>query len=255
MKRLIAIACFFLALSAISAAERIESPFFRLNLGEEWKVSRSLTGLWVARRTDPFPLTLTLAYSRLKTSPELFLQGTLAVWRTQGEVEVRRLGQGAECLIRPADEGDPIFKWLELTQDHALVASFTFPVKHTDEAIAMALPIARQIESKVAVFEPETLRRTVQEALGDHRNDAEELANSDEVRRQMTSFRQDWEWFFAQAPDPLYTAYLAYLEARYDAAYVVAFGKEMGMPDSLLQTRLEAVKNRRAEVLRQLEQS
>ena len=101
-------------------------------------------------------------------------------------------------------------------------------------------------------YSEESLGDFVERSIEAHANSAEELAELALVRREMAIFRQDWEAYFPNQPSDLFTAYKKYLEARYDAAFVLAHGAEMGMPDDLFHTRLRSVDNRRVETLRAL---
>jgi hypothetical protein len=234
------------------AAEQLETDFFQVPVPEGWQTSRSATGLWQLKQDMPFELTATFLVNRLKTTPEMYLQGTVELWKTQGATEGNFDGRRLECLITPAD-GDPLFKIVSWEEDILVVATFMFSVKHTDEALNTAQRLTQDLEIHNPNFEPEALRKAVNSALKRHENTPEELAEAVDIRRQMTSFRQDWEPYFIGPSPPLFEAFSAYLEARYDAAFVVANGKEMGMPESVLQSRLKSIENRRSELLRVLQ--
>ena len=239
-----------LLLSPISA-DPLVTDFFHVTPPEGWQTSRTTSGLWQLERDLPFDMKATFLMNRLKTTQEMYLQGTLQLWKTQGETELSFDGRRMECLITPA-EGDPLFKYVTWKDDLLVVATFMFPVKHTDEALNSAHGLIRTLQITDPVFKPNALRDTVADALEQHRNTAEELADAAAIRKQMTSFRQDWEPYFTESTPLLYQAYLAYLEARYDAAFVVEHGEEMGMPESLLESRLKSVENRRSELMKVL---
>lgn len=239
-----------LLLSMMSSAQTLQSNFFTLEASEDWTVSRNTSGLWQCDRREPFEMSATILALRLRTSPELYLQGTLQLWKTQGETMVLSSGERSfEGLITPAEGSSRILKSLRWEEDLLLVTSFTFPVKHTDEAMAVAASFSDGLEIKESIFKPANLQESVLTALAQHQNKAEELSDANSIRRDMTSFRQDWEPYFSGPKPELFEAFLAYLEARYDAAFVVAYGKDMGMPESLLDARLKAVDNRKNEVL------
>ena len=243
-------AFWLLLLSTISYAETFESHFFTLEVPPDWTLSRNLNGLWQYDRQEPFEMSATVLASRLRTSPELYLQGTLELWKTQGETRVLSSGEDSlECLITPPEGATRILKSLRWEKDLLLVTSFTFPVKHTDEAMVSAASFSEGLEFKESSFDPSKLRDGIVTALSQQTNKTEELSDANSVRREMTSFRHDWEPYFAGPKPELFEAFLAYLEARYDAAFVVAYGKEMGMPESLLDSRLTALENSKNEVL------
>lgn len=241
---------FFLLLWAQSWAQTLQSNFFTWEGSEDWTVSRNVNGLWQADRQEPFEMSATMLAVRLRTSPELYLQGTQELWKTQGETRVLSSGEKSfECLITPLEGSGRTLKSLRWEKDLLLVVSFTFPVKHTDEAMASAASFLQGLEIRELVYEPEILRKSIQAELAQHENSEQGLLDATAVRQDMTSFRHDWEPYFSSQKSELYQANLAYLEARYDAAFVVAYGKDMGMPESLLDSRLKAVENRKNVVL------
>lgn len=241
------LALLFLLVFTPSMADTFDSPFFELPLASDWQVSRSPAGLWSFERTEPFELSGSILVNRLKTTPEMYLQGTLKLWETQGRTEAQLHEDHLECMITPPQD-DSIFKYVVWEDDLLVVASFKFPVKHQNEALAMIREVAPGIVLHDPPFEPEALRAVVEHGLATHQNTPEELSDASQIRTEMTSFRLDWEPYFKSSPPPLFTDFLEYLEARYDAAFVADHGAEMGMPASLLESRLKAIQNRRDEL-------
>jgi hypothetical protein len=228
-------------------ADQLKTDFFQLPTPEGWQISRNTTGLWQMQREMPFEMTATFLVNRLKTEPDLYLRGTIQLWKTQGVTEGTFDGRQMECLITPA-EGNPIFKLVRWNQDVLVVSTFMFPVKHTDEALNTVHSLTQDLTIKNPEFEPDALRETVENALEQHQNTPEELAIAADARRQMTSFRHDWEPHFTSPAPAIFEAFLAYMEARYDAAFVVEHGEEMGMPESILESRLKSIDNRKSEL-------
>lgn len=228
-------------------ADQLETSFFQLSVPQDWKTGRSATGFWTLHRESPFPLDVAFVVNRLKTAPDVYLQGTLELWKTQGTIEFVRHQNSLECLITPAT-GNTVWKWVRWENDLLIVASFSFSPEHRDEALNTAHQLVDHLELRDPSFQEDALRAVVLRGMESHQNSTEELADIEQVRRDMTSFRQDWIAFFTATPPELFTAYLAYLEARYDASFVQVNGESMGMPSSVLEARKKSIENRKREV-------
>jgi hypothetical protein len=234
-----------------------ETDFYRVAVPPGWSAARTRTGLWEFGDGEG-DFSTTVLVSRLTTTPALYLQATGRLWQSRGRVEaVGEPGEFGEnrafFLIIPRKESEePVIKGLVWQDDLLAVTSSTFPVKHRKKATQLAVSFTRNLELKEIDLESGRLETFVTETLDHHSNTVESLSDAPAVRREMASFRQDWEPYFPHHKPALYQAMQAYLEARYDAAFVIANGEEMGMPPSLVETRLRSIRNRRAELERAL---
>lgn len=238
-----------LGLSPLAAEPR----FFSVDVAPSWNRDRDRQGLWRYWYDEPFPLRASVSVGRLQLPIQHYLEGTLQLWTTQGDLTPTIDDDHLLCLIRPT-EGDPIIKWVEWNDDLVAVTTFTFPVEHLDQAQESAADFMERFSLfALPEFSPQGLEQSAQALIKGHTNDRKELSDAVSVRQEMVEFRQEWAPLFTDPP-ALFVAVTAYLEARYDAAFVAAYGEEMGMPESLLAERLRSVENRKAELTRLLTQ-
>jgi hypothetical protein len=241
-------------------AKTLETDFFRAQVPEHWDVSRDTSGLWVLLLpVEDSQVKATLLVNRLRTAPELYLQATARLWTTKGTVEVLEEAGNAQektmiFLIRPKlEDKEPVLKFVQWQEDLMVITSFTFPVKHLAEILEEGQRFTGNIELKEFDFQPERLKSLISETLDRHQNSLEELSDPTAVRIEMASFRQDWEPYFPHHKPLLYLAFLAYLEARFDAAFAKVNGPGLGMPPDLIEARMTSISNRREELLSRLE--
>ena len=238
--------------SAVSA-QPLETDFFQVADTESFQVGRGENGLWTLTREEPFPLTLTILANRITADPALYLQGTSRLWETQGAVkQLSSQDDRAFFQITP-ENGNRVVKGVKWEGGTLIVAGGTFPVEHTEAGREFVERFTGNIDVLQPEFSEDKFRSTITELLETQSDEATQLENLAEVRRVMSGFRLDWGPYFPHAKPALYQATLDYLEARYDASFVIVNGEEMGMPETLLDQRLEAVQNRRKRLQNLLE--
>lgn len=250
----ILVALFFL-LAGPLWGEPLHTPFFSAKVPDGWTVSRTSGGLWSFSPSNAEqPEEFTVLPVHLNTTPEIYLKATSKLWRLRGEVEPVTLEESepkdtAAFVLRPKDTPDEWQLKIAHWKDHGLVmVTYMFPVKHWEQAKAEALSFTGNLEPLRPEYRRQDLMNVLAAGLKSHKDDREELADLNAVKTEMASFRVDWEPFFPDAKPRLYQAYRAYLESRFDAAFALNNGQELGMPESLIQERMEAVQSHRKEV-------
>ncbi len=256
MKNKIRIAVVMLFFLNSASAETLETDFYKAEVPEGWLVSRDTSGLWAMEPSgNNLPLKATVLVNRLRATPELYLQGTARLWSSKGEVEVLEDASKPQeglivFLIRPKlEEQDSVLKFVQWQDDLMVITSLMFPVKHLQEALQTGERFSETVELKPIDFQPKRLKALISETLKKHDESSEDLMDPSLVRTEMGSFRQDWEPYFPHYKPPLYLAFQAYLEARFDASFAQVNGPGLGMPQDLIQSRFQSVDNRKAELL------
>lgn len=260
MRKLFIQVALFLLLSGTLWGEPLSAHFFTANVPDGWAVSRNSGGLW---RFSPSvandSVEITVLPVHLNTTPEMYLQATSKLWRLRGEVEALVLDASepkdtAAFVLRPKDTPDQWQLKVAHWKDHTLLmVSYMFPVKHWSQAQSEALSFTGNLVPLNPQYRQQDLMNVLSEGLKRHKDDREELSDFAAVKTEMAVFRVDWEPFFPDAKPRLYEAYRGYLESRFDASFALTNGKDLGMPESLIQERMEAVKGHRSEVERALE--
>jgi hypothetical protein len=249
-----------LGLFAPAVAAPLETPFFTCEVPQGWTVSRNPSGLWQLTAPGPEPLEVQISVAHLSTTPEMYLAGTAKLWRSLGEVQqlqpwlVDRPNQ-AWFLVKhtPVTGQAPLgtVKWVRWRGDLLVVTSFRAPRAALKGWASKIRSIASGLKLEKPEFDEARLREEVDAVLSDDEDSREALSDAGVAKLAMSVARQDWEPFFAADKPPLYRAYLAYLEARYDAAFAIANGEELGMGPDVVASRLAAVANRRDELRRE----
>lgn len=248
---------FFLVVSA--SAETLETNFYDLELPEKWRAARAPSGLWTVGPQDE-ETGWKLSVARLRGGPELYFQNIARLWDRTGEVHVLKdESDGANGLIVfeivPREGSDPTLKFCRWNIDLVWVASSTFPVERRAKVLEMGRRFTGNMEFSSVEFDPAALKSEIARVLKNHQaTEGVELDDLRVVRTEMTSFRQDWEPYFPHSKPPIYEAFRKYLEARFDASFAINNAEQMGMPQSLIDSRVDSVSNRRAELLPLLEE-
>lgn len=261
----------FIALVALClpvAAAPLETPFFRWEVPKGWTVSRNPSGLWQLTAPGPEPLEAVVSVARLTAAPDLYLQSTAALWKSLGTVEPLppwnsdRRNQAWFLVKHTAAAGETpmaTVKWVRWRGPLLLVASF----KASQDALASWEPQIRALAVELRVSRPQfnegRLREEILGVLRANDMGREALGNVEQLRLAMNVARQDWEPFFGSGSDLasleeqplLYRAYLAYLEARYEAGFAIVHGAELGMGPDIVESRLRSVEVRRSELRRE----
>jgi hypothetical protein len=255
-----------LAVSLPLAAAPLETPFFSWEVPDGWTVSRNPSGLWQLTAPGAEPLEVTLMAARLNTTPEAYLQGTTALWRSLGQVEplqplVEKWRNQAWFLVKhppQAGQRDQVtVKWVAWRGPLLVVTSF----KTGQADLPYWEPRIRELGQQLRVvrqpkFEEALLRAEANTALRDNEDSAQHLRELEQIKLAMAVARQDWEPFFGseqQTQPDLYRAYIDYLEARYEASFAIVNGPDLGMGPDIVESRLRGLANRRNELRRQVQ--
>ncbi len=247
--------CLILLTGVGLADEILETRFFQVTPGN-WEVSRNDSGLWTLSGPEA---RVQFSVARLNSTPEAYVKGQAALWARLGFVkDFEPLTPEREnqswFLVKQSQEGSPTtIKWVQWDNSLLVVTNFVCEDSVLEQCLSDFEAIARSVELKSPEFREENLRQEVLDALSGFADTRAELSSPDQARRQMSATRQDWEPFFLADVPPLYRSYLAYLEARFDAAFAVAHGEEMGIGPELVEARLRSVGYRRDELKAALE--
>ena len=239
------------------SAEPLETNFYRLDLPENWLVERNSAGLWMVGPSEDSLWKLTL--SRLSASPDVYFQATARLWDKIGEVRLLEdLSDGPKGLIVfeviPRNGTDTILKFCRWNSEFVWIASRQMPVEQREEALNMAQRFTGNIQFENPEFEPESLQAEIGRTLVEHEKlTSLALHDLNAVRTEMTSFRQDWEAFFPHSKPPLFEKFRKYLEARYDASFALNNAETLGMPEDLVDSRIDSVEKWKVELLLELD--
>lgn len=242
------------------AAAPLETPFFRWEVPQGWTVSRNPLGLWVLTAPGPNPLEAQVSVVRLSTSPEHYLKGTAALWKSLGEVEQRhpwvtdRENQAWFLVKHTPQPGQPqiaTVKWVSWRGPMLAVVSYKAPLADMKSWAPKIRSMSLGLQLQRPQFDETRLREEIDTVLSETEDRRETLADLESIKLAMAVARQDWEPFFAADKPPVYRAYVAYLEARYDAAFAITNGSAMGMGPDVVDSRLQALGNRREELRRE----
>lgn len=250
------------ALQGGALAAPLETSFFTWNVPESWTVSRNTSGLWQLTAPGLDPLEVLVSVGRLNTTPELYLASTATLWRSLGQVEplqpwLKDLPQQAWFLVKhPPQPGMPLLstvKWVRWRGPLLVVTSFKAPRASLESWGPKIRSMATSLKLLKPQYQEPLLREEVATVLRDNEDSRDGLASLDAARSAMNIARQDWEPFFDADKPPLYRAYADYLEARYDAAFAIVNGPSLGMGPDVVESRLQAVANRRQELRREFQ--
>lgn len=252
---------FLLLLSLLTSAwaETLETPFYKVEVPSGWRMERGLTGLWEFQPEDESFLRATVSVNRLRTRTEYYLQGVVRLWAARGEVSVLENASDPKkqlivFLVKlKGDDGLAELKLARWREELMVTTSFVVPLEKVEQVLPQGQRFTGNMEIKKPDYQPWMLVDFVRTALAKHSNSREELSELPVVKLEMTSFRQDWEPYFPHQKPGLYEAFRAYLEARFDAAYVVSNREQLGMPESRVEERLRAVEDRKSELMKVLE--
>jgi hypothetical protein len=244
-------------------AAPLETPFFRCEVPDGWTVHRNPSGLWQLTGPGLEPLQVAIGAARLSTTPELYLQGTATLWKSLGQVQplqpwLSDRPDQAWFLVKhsPQPGVAPLatVKWVCWRDSLLVVTSFTLREAELQQLQGEIRSLASGLLLEKPKFQAERLQAEVDSVLREFIDDPEHLRDLDSAKLSMAVARQDWEPFFGtdtkEAQPPLYKAYLAYLEARYEASFAVVHGREMGIGPDLLDSRMNSVAVRRGELRR-----
>lgn len=240
-----------LLVSGSALADTLETRFFRVEPGA-WSVSRNDTGLWTLSQPSP-EARVQFTVSRLNTTPAVYLKAQAAVWARIGEIgsldplTPERENQ-AWFLVKHLDDDLATIKWVQWEGSLLVVTSFQSKESEQPSLLESFTAIAQSVELNSPTYHEESLRQEIERVLRANTDSKDELSSPDESRQQMGVARQDWEPFFLADTPPIYRPYLAYLESRFDAAFAVAHGEELGIGPELVEARLRSVKYRRDEL-------
>ena len=242
-------------------ASPLETSFFSWEIPDGWTVERDASGQWQITAPGLNPMVIVVNAGRLGTSPELYIQGSTAVWQSQGSVEAipplltQRQSQ-AWFLVKhhpkPHEKLLTTVKWVRWRGPLLVVANFKCP----QSDLAAWEPTIREIGSslklKKPVYKEIALKDEAQEVLDRNQDTVESLQSLDRAKLDLNVARQDWEPFFTAEKPALYQAYIDYLEARYDATYAIVAGRELGMGRDVVESRMQALSNRRDELRKEV---
>ncbi len=265
MRKTILGALLFAALSSPLAAAPLQTAFFTWDVPEGWTVSRNSSGLWQVTAPGPNPLEAEVVVARLTTSPELYLKATSEIWKTQGTVEqvkpwlADRPNQAwflVKHSVKPGETPTAVVKWVRWRGPFLVVTSFQAPQSELQSWAPKIRSLAMDMKLTRPVYRREVLLKEANAALADNDETRDGLVDTEGAKLAMNSARQDWEAFFGSRPSEeepeaeLYRAYLAYLEARFDASFAIVHGSELGIGEDVIATRLRSVAIRREELRR-----
>lgn len=258
-----------LALMASVNAAPLETPFFSWEVPDGWTVSRDPSGLWQLTAPGSSPLVVAITAARLRTPPQVYLNGSARLWASLGKLEAiepltHKVSNQAWFLIslppQPSSTdsikatGDrSTIKWVRWRDSLLVVSSFSMPT----EDLKALRPVIQRLASGLKLARPKfneaRLLQEIKKVLEVNQETSAGLRGLEDVRQQMNIARQDWEPFFLDSDPPIYTAYLSYLEARFDAAFAIVNAKELGIDADTIANRLKSVVNKREELRHQLQ--
>jgi hypothetical protein len=255
-----------LCLCGAASAAPLETSFFTWEVPQGWTVERNPSGLWQLTAPGPEPLEALVSVGRLSTSPELYLQGTANLWKSLGAVEtlqpwITDRPNQAWFLVKhfpqPGQKPMATVKWVRWRGPVLVVTSFVAAEANLKSWAPKIRSMARDLKLLKPEFEEAVLREEIDAVLRDNEDSLAALNDVAAAKLAMNVARQDWEPFFAPddeqgaAGPALYKAYIGYLEARFDAAFAIVNGPELGMGADVVESRLRGVAIRRDELRRQ----
>lgn len=257
-----------LLLSGSLLAAPLETPFFTWEVPQGWTVTRNSSGLWELIAPGPNPLEVLVSVARLSTTPEAYLQGTTGLWKSLGTVEplkpwlTDRPNQAWFLVKHNPEAGQPAMatvKWVRWRGTVLVVTSFRAKQSELNSWAPKIRSLAQDLKIEKPEYDEAVLLEEVQDVLQNAEDTPEGLGDLEAAKLALNRARQDWEPFFLsartqegpEAQPALLRAYLAYLEARYDATLVIANGAELGMGPDIQQSRLHSVSIRRDELRRE----
>lgn len=261
MTRLLRLLFCWLLLASAALAAPLETSFFSWEIPDRWTVERDLQGQWEITAPGPDPLIALVNVGYLTTTPELYLKGSTAIWATQGLLEpmeplAARWPNQAWFLVKhhpnPGEKPKVSVKWVRWRGPTLVVTSFRVAQSDLESWRPQIQQMAENLKIKRPVFEESALRAEIDEVLQANEDRAETLTDLESARLDLNVARQDWEPFFAADKPPLYRAYIDYLEARYDAVFVVVAGPESGLGPDVVESRMQGLINRRDALRREL---
>lgn len=269
LKKLVIGALLLLSLSAPLWAAPLETPFFTWEIPQGWTVSRNSSGLWQLTAPGPNPLEAVVSVARLTTTPEAYVQGTAALWKSLGTVQplqpwiTDRPNQAWFLVKHTPQTGQPemsTVKWVRWRGPILIVTSFRAPSSELQSWAPKIRSMAQDLKLEKPEYDEAALLKEVRSVLRDYEDTRETLNNLDAAKLTMNTARQDWEPFFASAKageavedsqPALLRAYLAYLESRYDATLAIVSGATLGMGADVVESRLHSVAVKRDKLRRE----
>ncbi len=242
-------------------AAPVETRFFDWEVPDAWTVSRDPSGLWQFLGPGPDNLEVLVSVGRLNASPQVYLKATEQVWRSMGVV--RRLDpwltdppEQAWFLVKHSKVGEEqlvTVKWVRWKGPLLVVTSFQIPDVQLHAQTPQIREWAANLKLKLPAFDISELSSEAGAALRELDDSEDGLGDFEGARVALNTARQDWEPFFLADQPPLYRAYFEYLDARFDAAFAIVNGPELGMGEDIVKSRLKGVANRREELRQTLE--
>ena len=242
-------------------AAPLETSFFSWEVPNGWTVSRDPSGQWEMTAPGRSPMVAVVSVGHLTTTPELYLKGSVAVWRSQGLVEpmtpllTERENQ-AWFLVKhhptPGEKPKVTIKWVRWRGAILVVTSFNMAQADMESWVPQIQKIGAHLRIKKPAFEEAALRAEVDATLEKNQDTEKTLVDLAQAKLDLNVARQDWEPFFAADKPMLYRAYIDYLEARYDATFAIVAGLEMGMGRDVVESRMQGLTNRRDELRKEL---
>ena len=269
LRKLVLAAWLLLSLSTPLWAAPLETPFFTWEIPLGWTVSRNSSGLWQLTAPGPNPLEAVVSVARLTTTPEAYVQGTAALWKSLGTVQplqpwiTDRPNQAWFLVKHTAQAGQPemsTVKWVRWRGPILTVTSFKAPSSELHSWAPKIRSMAQDLKLEKPEYEEAVLLEEVRSVLRDYEDTRDTLNNLEVAKLTMNTARQDWEPFFASAKagemvedaqPTLLRAYLAYLESRYDATLAIVSGADLGMGADVVESRLRGVAIKRDELRRE----
>ena len=259
LQPLVLLSVVFWMLISAAFASPVETRFFDWEVPDAWTVSRDPSGLWQFIGPGPENLEILVSVGHLNASPGVYLKATEQVWQSMGVV--RRLEpwlsdppEQAWFLVKHSRVGEEqlvTIKWVRWDGPLLVVTSFQVPDVKLQTLAPQIKAWAADLKLKRPKFEVSELTDEIQSALRELEDSEEGLTDFEGARLALNTARQDWEPFFLADKPPLYRAYHEYLDARFDAAFAIVNGPELGMGEDIIKSRLKGVSNRR-EALRQM---
>ena len=243
-------------------ASPLETSFFSWEIPDGWTVERDTSGQWQITAPGLNPMVIVVNAGRLGTTPERYIQGSTAVWQTQGSVEsisplLTQRETQAWFLVKhhpkPGETPQATVKWVRWRGELLVVANFKTPQASLAAWEPQIQAIGKSLRLKKPVYKEVALKGEAQQVLDRNRDTEESLQSLDRAKLDLNVARQDWEPFFSTEKPALYQAYIDYLEARYDATYVIVAGRELGMGRDVLESRMQALSNRRDELRKEVQ--
>lgn len=243
----------WLFLSMACWAEPLETAFFKVETPAGWEVSRNPSGLWTLTQSKSPKPYVQFSVARLNSTPETYLRSHAALWSRLGVVENAdplnvKHSEQAWFLVKHSADDWVTLKWIRWSGKTLVVSNFRCPESELENHKVGFSEIAKTLELHTPEFSEESLKDSVKQFLGNHQDTPKGLQDPVLCRTTMAAIRQDWEPYFDADVPALYRAYVAYLEARFDAAFAAAHGQELGIGPDLVKARFQSVLNRRVEL-------